>query len=126
MPLACLEHTNLTTNEPDKLADLFCDLFDWHIRWSGPSLGDGYTVHVGTDKRYLALYRPKAPILGGRVTNRINNLNHIGLRVKDAKSLEERVVELGFETYSHVDYGDCKSFYFMADPALEIEIVEYV
>ena len=31
---AMFEHVNLTVNNPDKTAEVLCQLFNWHIRWS--------------------------------------------------------------------------------------------
>ena len=75
-----LEHANITVSDPEKTAAWMQTVFGWHIRWQGPALNTGYTVHVGKDAQYLALYcpadRPKTPFdlhefLGG--------LNHIGV-----------------------------------------------
>jgi len=52
---AMLEHTNYTVADPDATALWMCDLFGWNIRWRGNSREAGYSVHVGTDKHYLAL-----------------------------------------------------------------------
>ena len=78
-----LEHANITVSDPEKTAAWMQTVFGWRIRWQGPALNTGYTVHVGTDAQYLALYCPadlqKAPsgpdgFLGG--------LNHIGVCVR--------------------------------------------
>ncbi|MEZ5340556.1 MAG: hypothetical protein R2706_03655 [Acidimicrobiales bacterium] len=56
---AVLEHANVTVSDPDKTASLLCDLFGWEVRWTGPSLAGGYTVHVGepgNGQSYLAVY----------------------------------------------------------------------
>ena len=53
---ARLEHVNVTVSDPDRSAALLQRLFGWRVRWSGPALGGGRTVHVGTDDQYLALY----------------------------------------------------------------------
>ena len=51
-----LEHINITVSDAKATAALYCKLFDWHIRWEGPAMDEGYTVHVGTDTQYMALY----------------------------------------------------------------------
>jgi len=53
---AQLEHVNITVGDPDHIADLLTKLFDWEVRWSGASMNNGYTVHVGSDQSYIALY----------------------------------------------------------------------
>ena len=37
MSQAMLEHVNVTVTDPEKTAALLCELFDWRIRWQGPS-----------------------------------------------------------------------------------------
>ena len=44
-----LEHANITVTDPEGSAALLSRIFDWHVRWDGPSLLGGRTVHVGTD-----------------------------------------------------------------------------
>ena len=51
-----LEHANVTVSNPKATAAWLCDVFDWHIRWEGPGMQTGYTVHVGTDDSYVALF----------------------------------------------------------------------
>lgn len=130
MTLACVEHVNVTVENPDQLAELLCELFDWKVRWSGPSKDNGYTVHVGSEQRYLALYRPPNLTPQGsdhQTSNHLNQgaLNHIGLVVKDGDAMEQKILAKGIQTQSHNDYGVCKSFYFMAEDNLEIEIASY-
>ena len=51
-----LEHVNLTVSDPQKTAAMLEQIFDWKIRWQGPSAMGGYTVHIGNDDDYIALY----------------------------------------------------------------------
>ncbi len=51
-----LEHVNVTVPDPAASAALFCRLFGWHIRWQGPGMTTGRTVHVGDDQSYVALF----------------------------------------------------------------------
>lgn len=125
MALACLEHINLTVDNPDQLAELFCELFNWKIRWSGPSKDQGYTVHVGSENRYFALYTHEKSTTTGLNYLSHGMVNHIGLVVNDAQAMEQRIINKGYETTNHRNYGVCRSFYFMADQTLEIEIVYY-
>ena len=125
MTLACIEHVNVTVENPDQVAQLFIDLFDWEIRWSGESKDNGYTVHVGTQKRYFALYAHPKGNSQGHSFKRHGTLNHVGLVVLDLEQMEEKVKALGLTPESHSNYGPCRSFYFMAEPCLEIEVVCY-
>ncbi|GHA06327.1 hypothetical protein GCM10008090_15010 [Arenicella chitinivorans] len=120
-----LEHTNLTVTDPDTLAERLCQLFDWQVRWSGPALDDGYTVHVGGPESYLALYRPpnhKTSDLNHLV---IGNLNHIGIEVDDLAKTEQRMLDAGLKPFKHADYDPGKRFYVMVDDNLELECISY-
>ncbi len=126
MTLANIEHLNLTVENPDRLADLFCTLFNWNIRWSGEALADGYTVHVGGKENYLALYthpQLKSEQASDYLTP--GKVNHVGLVVDDLDDMERKVESLNLTPNNHRDYGVCKSFYFMADANLEVELVMY-
>ena len=125
MNLACIEHVNVTVENPNQVAKLLCDLFNWKIRWSGESKDNGYTVHVGSDQRYFALYTQSSSSTDGHSTLRHGTLNHVGVIVEDLQDMENRVSEYGLKPDHHRDYGVCKSFYFMAEQTLEIEVVSY-
>ena len=125
MTLACLEHVNVTVENPDQVAQLLCDLFSWTIRWSGESKDQGYSVHVGSDKRYLALYTHSDSSNSGHSYYRHGTLNHVGVIVEDLNMMEKRAGEYGLNPDHHRDYKVCKSFYFMAEKYLEIEVVCY-
>ena len=108
-----LEHANITVSDPEKTAAWMQTVFGWRIRWQGPALNTGYTVHVGTDAQYLALYCPadlqKTPsdpdgFLGG--------LNHIGVCVRDLVACESRAKKAGFTPRDHAEYEPGSRFYF--------------
>lgn len=122
-----LEHVNMTVSSPTRTAELLCNLFGWRIRWQGPSLSDGETVHVGLDNFYLALYSPKK-IMHKGVDNYTlqGGLNHIGVVVESFEETEKRVLAAGFITYSHrKDYDPCRRFYFNDHDGIEYEVVNY-
>lgn len=122
MPTASLEHVNVTVSDPKRTADLLCRLFGWRIRWEGPAKTGGFTVHVGADDNYVAVYawpsgRAPAPD-GGR-------LNHIGVVVDDLDAVEAKVVAAGYRPHSHGDYEPGRRFYFNDDDDIEFEVVSY-
>jgi len=140
MQSALLEHANITVTNPDAIADALCQLFNWHIRWRGPAKDDGYTVHVGSDTAYLALYKPKQlgsnqdntseTLNGVRVESpfdhtTVAHVNHLGIVVENLDEVEKKVFALGFDTYNHGDYEPGRRFYFMLGEGLETEVVSY-
>lgn len=123
---AQLEHANLTVPNPDATAAWMTAIFDWTVRWSGPARNNGYTVHVGTDAGYLALYSPAEPLARQQVSyTQPGGLNHVGIVVGDLRATEARVKAAGFAPHSHADYEPGQRFYFHDDNNIEYEVVQY-
>ncbi len=126
MAAGILEHANFCVSDPQKTADMLCTLFDWRIRWRGDSIHGGYTMHVGGDDSYLAIYTRDgmrdAPENDYRT---VGSLNHIGVVVDDLDAVEARVLEAGFETTNHGDYEPGRRFYFDDHDGIEFEVVSY-
>ena len=123
---ATLEHTNFTVADPDATAAWMCEVFGWHVRWSGASIDKGRTVHVGSDTNYLALYRPANPASPkGSSYTTIGGLNHVALVVEDLDASEAAVKKAGFVTSNHGDYEPGLRFYFHDNDRIEYELVQY-
>jgi catechol 2,3-dioxygenase-like lactoylglutathione lyase family enzyme len=124
-----LEHVNVTVPNPAVTAQMLIDLFGWHIRWEGVALDDGFTVHVGTDDSYVALYT--GPDRGRAQTPATDNylqrggLNHMGVVVDDLDGTEAKVTAMGLQTHSHADYEPGKRFYFKDPDGVEYEVICY-
>lgn len=120
-----LEHVNVTVADPALAAKLMQDLFGWQVRWQGPALNGGHTIHVGSDSQYLALYAPRAA--AGQATEFAKGrpLNHIGVEVDDLDAVEARVVAAGLRPFSHGDYEPGRRFYFLDPNGIEYEVVSY-
>jgi len=125
MPNARLEHVNFTAADPSETAKRLCALFDWHIRWKGAALNNGYTVHVGTEDNYLAIYSRGNPGDPPNSYETRAGLNHIGIVVDDLDATEARIKAAGFETYSHADYEPGRRFYFYDPDEIEFEVISY-
>ena len=93
------------------------------------AINGGYTVHVGTDDAYVAVYT--GPDGGKAQTAPHNNylqrggLNHIGIVVDDLDAVEAKVKALGLETHNHGDYEPGRRFYFHDETGMEFEVVAY-
>ena len=129
MKVARLEHANITVENPDATAERLGDLFGWKVRWRGvPGEGihGGYTLHVGEQDSYLAVYA-KGPdaARAGDTYGTIGGLNHIGVVVDDLDAVEERVVEMGYTPHSHADYEPGRRFYFDDADGIEFEVISY-
>lgn len=124
--MARLEHVNITVPDAKETAAFLTRLLGWHVRWEGKSLNSGYSVHVGEDGSYLALYSPTTPV-DPAVPRYVNSagLNHVGIVVDDLDAVEARVRDLGFKTHNHADYEPGRRFYFDGPDAVEYEMVSY-
>lgn len=124
---ARLEHVNIAVPNPDSTAHLLERLFDWRIRWQGPAMGEGRSVHVGDGDSYVALYRPGGAALAapGPRYRRSGGLNHVGVVVDDLAAAESRVREAGLTPHSHADYEPGRRFYFDGPDGVEYEVVSY-
>ncbi|WEK47517.1 MAG: VOC family protein [Candidatus Andeanibacterium colombiense] len=117
-----LEHVNLTVSDPERLSLLLQQLLGWHERWRGEAMVGGWTIHVGDEDDYLALYSDRAP--PARFAKGAP-LNHVGLLVGDLEAAERVVIEAGLEPFNHSDYDPGRRFYFFDWDGIEFEVVTY-
>lgn len=123
--MAHLEHINITVRDAKTMAAAFEVLFDWHIRWEGAVTG-GYSVHVGTESDYLALYSPDSGQLEtSKRYTQSPGFNHMGVVVEDLDATEARVRKAGYSPHHHADYEPGRRFYFMGPEDVEIEVTSY-
>ncbi len=125
-----LEHLNITVSDPDHTARRLHDIFGWVVRWDGSSKLGGRSIHVGepdTGGTYLAIYRQGDPEHAkGSTYETVGGLNHLGVLVDDLDAVEQRVIDAGFEPYSHDDYDPGRRFYFDDHDGIEFEVVSYI
>ena len=122
MPIGFLEHANITVSDPDRLSTLLQQLCGWHERWRGPSQLGGWTIHVGNDRDYLAVYTHDSPVPR---SSKGQPLNHIGLVVADLDAAEAIVIAAGLVPFNHADYEPGRRFYFFDWDGIEFELVSY-
>lgn len=120
---ARLEHVNIRVSDPDRTAAFLTRLCGWHERWRGPSALGGWTIHLGADIDYIALYQGDEPLPGPFAKGQ--PLNHIGLLVDDLDAAERVVIEAGLEPFNHGDYDPGRRFYVFDWDGIEWEIVSY-
>ncbi|MCB2088416.1 MAG: VOC family protein [Sphingomonadaceae bacterium] len=122
MPTGRLEHANISVTNLDRSVHLLERLAGWHVRWRGPSMNDGETVHIGTDDAYVALYT-HPDVKGG--FSKGQPMNHIGIVVDDLEAAEKVVADAGLKAWGHDDYEPGRRFYFFDWDGIEWEIVSY-
>jgi len=119
-----IEHVNITVRDPDRAARLMGEVFGWKVRWQGPALNGGRTVHVGSDDHYLALYTPRETLTEADFAKG-RPLNHVGVEVEDIADIEARVIAAGLAPFNHGDYAPGRRFYFLDPDGIEFEVVSY-
>ena len=126
MTLSTLEHINFTVADATATAKWLCGVFGWKIRWQGPALNGGLSIHVGSDDAYLAIYTPKVVRPRHEIEkDRVGSLNHVGIAVGDLDAVEAKVKALGYVAYNHADYEPGRRFYFDDENGIEFEVVSY-
>ena len=120
-----IEHVNVTVTDPARAAALMEALFGWRVRWQGPALNGGHTIHVGSDQDYVALYTGRGAHYTADTFAKGRPLNHIGVEVDDLDDVEARVVAAGLRPFSHGDYEPGRRFYFLDPDGIEYEIISY-
>lgn len=124
MRAARLEHVNITVSDPERSAAFFAKLCGWEERWRGAALNDGFSIHLGNEEAYLALYTPGQP--QGAPFRKGVPLQHVGLLVDDLDAAERVVIEEGLIPFSHGDYDPGRRFYFLDWDGIEFEMVSYM
>ena len=125
MSAAFVEHVNVTVSDPANTAQMLIDIFDWKIRWQGEAIYEGFTIHVGSENSYLALYTLDPTSQNYDTHRSLAGLNHVALVVDDLDATEQKVISAGFEPTSHADYEPGRRFYFHDHDGIEFEVVSY-
>lgn len=126
MANARLEHLNMTVSDPKATAAWIERIFGWKIRWEGPGMQTGYTVHVGEENSYVALFSyPDRSTPKDDSYRTQGGLNHWAVVVDDLDEIETRVKAEGFTPKSHADYEPGRRFYFDDHDGIEVEVVQY-
>ena len=120
-----IEHVNVTVSDPERAARLMETLFGWHVRWQGAARDGGHTIHVGSDRHYLALYTGRDIAYSADDFAKGRPLNHIGVEVDDLAAVEAKVVAAGLRPFNHGNYDPGRRFYFLDPDGIEYEVVSY-
>ena len=119
-----LEHANITVSDSRETAAWLVDVFNWHVRWQGAAMQTGYTVHVGTEDSYVALFSFGESERSALESYRtIGMLNHLAVFTQeDIGAVERRVESAGFKPTNHADYAPGRRFYFHNGDGIEWEV----
>lgn len=122
-----LEHANVTVSDPDATAAWLEEVFGWSVRWSGPAMQTGRTVHIGTPEGYVALFSPgEAQPTDADSYHTIGMLNHLAVFTdEDIDAVAERVARAGFTPGNFNDYAPGRRFYFEDGDGIEWEVASH-
>lgn len=121
-----LEHANVSVSDPVRTAKMMQDVFGWGIRWEGPSIDGGRTIHVGGRDSYIAVYHQAVSKVSKEDSySTIGGLNHLAVVVDDLDAIEAKVVAAGYNPGAHYDYEPGRRFYFHDHDGIEYEVVSY-
>ena len=102
------------------------EVFDWPVRWQGPALGSGRSLHVGSEASSIALYCSNEATDAAPDSYRcLSELNHIGVVVDDLDLVEAQVRKAEFTPNSYADYASERWFYFKDHDEIEYDVVQY-
>lgn len=128
MAAARLEHVNITVSDPDRSARFLGELCGWRERWRGPAINDGWTIHLGSETDYIALYTSDKTESEQTRKDRFPKgkpLNHVGLVVDNLEAAKQVVRAAGFTVTGEADYDPGQRFYFVDWDGIEFEVVSY-
>ena len=126
MSVTRLEHSNITVSDPAATAAWLTDVFGWTIRWDGPAMTTGRTIHCGTDDTYVALFTHEGVKPRTEDSYRtIGGLNHVAVFTDDIDGVEQRVRNAGFAPVNHSDYAPGRRFYFHDRDSIEWEVASH-
>ena len=121
-----VEHANITVSNAARSAAVLGQIFQWSIRWEGPAMLGGYTIHLGSNDSYIALYQRRDHWVDiDYLWEKGLPLNHTGVVVDDITDVESRVVAAGLLPFNHGDYAPGKRFYFLDPDGIEFEVISY-
>jgi catechol 2,3-dioxygenase-like lactoylglutathione lyase family enzyme len=130
MPVATLEHANITVTDLDQALRFFAAAApNWRLRGGGEMDWFGKTIqwrHVGHDDHYIALQSGgQGP--GPHWQTHATGVKHIGLAVGDIDAAVARLQDGGFA----IDHwgGETphrRSVYFMVGADFQVELVQYL
>src|SRR5262249_61182561 len=97
----------------------------WADGWAGAAGDNVFTIHVGSEDHYVALYSGRDVAYTADNFAKGRPLNHIGVQVDDLDATEKRVVAAGLKPFNHADYVPGRRFYFLDPDGIEYEVVSY-
>jgi len=113
-----MEHAHLSVSDVDRSVAFYRRAFDFEVRHDGTG-PYGRTVHVGTDRFYVALSEGGDPGAGTGI------FSHIGFVTPDLAAFRARLEREGIPVAESASRKEGDAVYVIDPDGLEIEIVGY-
>lgn len=120
-----IEHVNISVSNVHETAKMLEFLFGWQIRWQGAGQLNGYTIHIGTQTQYIAIWQKHDTDGEPAKFEKGAPLNHIGIKVTNLDEIEAKVRKYGLEPFNFANYNPGRRFYFFDRDNIEYEILSY-
>lgn len=113
-----LEHVHLSARDVDRTTAFYRRAFGFEVRHDGTG-PMGRTVHVGSDRFYLALSEGGDPAAG------TGNFSHFGFVTPDLGAFRARMEREGIPLVESASRPEGEAVYLLDPDGVEIEVVEY-
>jgi catechol-2,3-dioxygenase len=113
-----MEHVHLSVRDVDRSIVFYKRVFDFDLRYDGTG-PYGRTVHVGSDRFYLALTEGGDPEAG------TGNFSHVGFVTPDLGAFRARLEREGIPIAETASRKEGDAVYIFDPDGVEIEVVGY-
>lgn len=113
-----MEHVHVSARDVDKTAAFYKAAFGFEVRHDGTG-PYGRTVHVGTDRFYIAISEGGDPERGS------GNFSHVGFVTPDLGAFRARMEREGIPIAETASRKEGDAVYVIDPDGMEIEVVGY-
>jgi len=113
-----MEHAHVGAADVDRTVAFYRRAFGWEVRHDGTG-PYGRTVHVGSDRFYIAVSEGGEPGAG------TGNFSHLGFTTPDLGAFKARLAREGIPISESASREEGDAVYVIDPDGLEIEIVGY-
>ena len=113
-----MEHVHVSARDVDKTVAFYRRAFGFEVRHDGTG-PYGRTVHVGTDRFYLAISE------GGDPDRGTGNFSHVGFVTPDLAAFRARMEREGIPIAETASRKEGDAVYVIDPDGIEIEVVGY-
>jgi catechol 2,3-dioxygenase-like lactoylglutathione lyase family enzyme len=113
-----MEHLHVSARDVDRTVAFYKAAFGFEVRHDGTG-PYGRTVHVGTDRFYIAISE------GGDPDRGTGNVSHVGFVTPDLEAFRKRIEREGIPIAESASRKEGDALYVIDPDGIEIEVVGY-